>query len=32
LLEDAEHEKRAAIKSIETVERYVKKVAAENAA
>jgi len=32
LLEDAEHEKRAALKSIEAVETYVKKVVAEVAA
>ena len=29
LLEDAEHEKRAALKSVQAVEEYVKKVAAE---
>ncbi len=32
LLEDAEHEKRAALKSIEAVEKYIKKVAAANLA
>jgi hypothetical protein len=32
LLEDAEHERRAALKSIEAVEKYIKKVAAENRA
>jgi hypothetical protein len=29
LLEDAEHEKRAALKSVEAVERYVERVVAE---
>ena len=29
LLEDAEHEKRAALKSVQAVEEYVKKVTAE---
>ena len=32
LLQDAEHEKRAALKSIEAIERYVQKVAAGNTA
>ena len=32
LLQDAEHEKRAALKSIEAVERYVKQVMAKTAA
>jgi hypothetical protein len=31
LLEDAEHEKRAALKSVEAVERYVERVVGEAA-
>jgi hypothetical protein len=31
-LEDAEHEKRAALKSVEAAERYVERVVAEVAA
>ncbi len=32
LLEDAEHEKRVALKSVEAIEEYVKKVMVESAA
>lgn len=32
LIEDAEHEKRSAAKSIEAIERYLERVASDNAA
>jgi hypothetical protein len=32
LLQDAEHEKRAALKSVEAIERYVQRIAAGNTA